>query len=73
MRATGGAEAKRGTELHAEGRRITSPRSTRPTPKRSPACLPPQRQGSRFQNWIKQHPFCKSGLSEVGHLASMVR
>ena len=23
--------------------------------------------------WIKQHPFCKSGFSEVGHLASMVR
>jgi hypothetical protein len=22
---------------------------------------------------IKQHPFCKSGFSEVGHLASMVR
>ena len=24
-------------------------------------------------NLIKQHPFCKSGFSEVGHLASMVR
>jgi hypothetical protein len=22
---------------------------------------------------MKQHPFCKSGFSEVGHLASMVR
>ena len=27
----------------------------------------------RKQPTIKQHPFCKSGFSEVGHLASMVR
>jgi hypothetical protein len=27
----------------------------------------------REVSWIKQHPFCKSGFSEVGHLASMVR
>jgi hypothetical protein len=26
-----------------------------------------------FLPLIKQHPFCKSGFSEVGHLASMVR
>jgi hypothetical protein len=24
-------------------------------------------------DWIKQHLFCKSGFSEVGHLASMFR
>jgi len=29
--------------------------------------------GRRKRTWIKQHPFCKSGFSEVGHLASMVR
>jgi hypothetical protein len=31
---------------------------------------------SLHKDWysmIKQHPFCKSGFSEVGHLASMVR
>ena len=27
----------------------------------------------RKKRLIKQHPFCKSGFSEVGHLASMVR
>ena len=29
--------------------------------------------GSRHESGIKQHPFCKSGVLEVGHLASMVR
>jgi hypothetical protein len=29
--------------------------------------------GKSPKNAIKQHPFCKSGFSEVGHLTSMVR
>jgi len=42
---------------------------------RKVSTVPRHREINEFmaKKMIKQHPFCKSGFSEVGHLASMVR